>query len=199
MVLDHVSQRSGLVVVPAAVADTQALGDRDLDMVYVAPVPDRFEDAVGEAKDEDVLNCFFAKVVVDSVDGILRARLAADTAFLYEAQQIWELQGNVVVNFYDALGATTSTITSDEGTYNLRTTDMEARGNVVGTTPDGRRLTTTIMRYESVSDELVGPEFFRFRSADEDMQGSSFRADPDFTRVRVTQARGTPGITEPRR
>ena len=37
-------------------------------MVDVVAVPDRLEDRVGEAKDQDVLDRFLAQVVVDAVD-----------------------------------------------------------------------------------------------------------------------------------
>lgn len=75
---------------------------------------------------------------------------------------------------------------------------MEARGNVVGTTPDGRRLTTSIMKYVNATDQLEGPEPFVFTAPDENMRGASFIADPDFTRVRITNVRGTPGIRDRR-
>ena len=47
--------------------DAERLGRRDLHVVDVAAVPDRFEDAVGEAKDEDVLHRLLGQVVVDAV------------------------------------------------------------------------------------------------------------------------------------
>lgn len=132
-----------------------------------------------------------------TVDGVLRARVEADTAYLYEGSQEWDLIG-VTVYFFDATGQQTSTVTSDEGTYDQRTKDMEARGNVVGTTPDGRRLTTSIMKYVNATDQLEGPEPFVFTAPDENMRGASFIADPDFTRVRITNVRGTPGIRDRR-
>src|SRR2546429_8711326 len=40
-------------------------------MVDVAPVPDRFEDPVGETEDQDVLHRLFAEVMIDAVDLLL--------------------------------------------------------------------------------------------------------------------------------
>ena len=68
MVLDDVAERAGLLVVGAAPLHPEGLGDGDLDVVDVAPVPDRLEDAVGEAEDEDVLDRLLAQVVVDPED-----------------------------------------------------------------------------------------------------------------------------------
>ena len=61
----------GRVVVAAAPLHAELLGHRDLHVVDVAPVPDRLEDAVGEAEDQDVLDRLLAEVVVDAVDLVL--------------------------------------------------------------------------------------------------------------------------------
>ena len=63
-------------------------------------------------------------------EGILRARVQADTAYFYSGTQRAELR-NVHVTFYDATGRATSTLTSKEGTHHWRTGDMQARGTVV--------------------------------------------------------------------
>src|SRR5215469_4162824 len=59
--------------------DANRLGHRDLHVVDVTVVPDRLEDAVAETKRQDVLNGFFAEVVVDAKRLILmqaRSQLA---------------------------------------------------------------------------------------------------------------------------
>ncbi len=74
---------------------------------------------------------------------------------------------------------------------------MEARGDVVGTSPDGRQLVTESLEYQKVGDRLVGHEPFVFDSPDQHLEGSSFVADPDFTNVEATNPRGTVGRLEP--
>ena len=74
MVLDHVAQRAGFLVVGAARLDADALADRDLHVVDVIPVPQGLEDAIGPAEDEDVLDGLLPEVVVDPVDLILAPR-----------------------------------------------------------------------------------------------------------------------------
>ena len=71
MVLDDVAHRSRLLVVARALLDADGLGDRDLYVVDVLPVPERLEDAVGEPHHEDVLNGLLAEVVVDPEDLVL--------------------------------------------------------------------------------------------------------------------------------
>ena len=68
MVLHHVAQRARRLVVAAAAFDADRLGHRDLHVVDVAAVPDRLEDAVGEAEDHQVLDGLLAQVVIDAVD-----------------------------------------------------------------------------------------------------------------------------------
>ncbi len=70
MVLDHVPERAGTFVVGRASLDAELLGDRDLDVVDVVVAPDRLEDAVGKAQDQDVLHGLFGEVVVDPVDAL---------------------------------------------------------------------------------------------------------------------------------
>ena len=71
MVLEHVAQHAGGIVVVGAAADVDLLGHGDLHVVDVVAVPDRLEDRVGEPQHEDVLDRFLAEIVVDAVDLLL--------------------------------------------------------------------------------------------------------------------------------
>jgi LPS export ABC transporter protein LptC len=123
-----------------------------------------------------------------SNEGLRRVRIEADTRDYYDAQQSVELRQLTVI-FFSTEGVESSRITADWGTYDYRTGDMVARSNVVGTTPDGRRLTSSKLEYDQVSDRLATDEPFVFDSADEHLEGSGFSADRDFRNVRVTNPR----------
>jgi hypothetical protein len=71
VVLDHVLESAGALVVAAAALDAETFRHGDLDVVDVSAVPDGLEDAVGEAEDEDVLDGLLAQVMVDAVNLIL--------------------------------------------------------------------------------------------------------------------------------
>ncbi|CAM4025963.1 hypothetical protein NOMA109596_19095 [Nocardioides marinus] len=71
VVLHHVAQRAGVVVVAAAGPDTHGLGHRDLHVVDPLGVPQRLEEGVGEARDQEVLHALLAQVVVDPEDLVL--------------------------------------------------------------------------------------------------------------------------------
>ena len=68
VVLHHVAQRAGAVVVGAALTDAERLRDGDLHVVDPVAVPQRLEEGVGEARDQEVLDALLAEVVVDAED-----------------------------------------------------------------------------------------------------------------------------------
>ena len=68
VVRHHVAQRAGIIVVTAALLNANSLRHGDLYVIDVTAVPDRLEDSVRKAECQDVLNGFFAEIVVDAVD-----------------------------------------------------------------------------------------------------------------------------------
>src|ERR1700678_1481728 len=66
--LNHVAHRAGGFVKCGSPLDSQRLSSGDLDTVDVVAIPERFEDAVPKAKYQHVLDGFFSKVMVDTVD-----------------------------------------------------------------------------------------------------------------------------------
>src|ERR1700733_1557222 len=68
VVLHDVAESARSLVERPATLDADALGCGDLDMIDIVAVPDVFEDAVGEAEDEDVLHRLLAEVVIDAED-----------------------------------------------------------------------------------------------------------------------------------
>ncbi len=66
MVLHHVAQRAGVVVIVAAALQPDRLGDGDLHVIDDIAVPQPLEDRVGEAQRQQVLHRLLAEVVVDA-------------------------------------------------------------------------------------------------------------------------------------
>jgi len=125
-------------------------------------------------------------------EGILRSRVEADTAFFYEATQITELH-KVKVVFFDVKGAESSTLTAQRGTYRWQDGSMEAKGNVLVVSPDGRRLATSVLRYENATNLIMTDQHFTFDRGEEHLEGNSFRSDPDFKNVVTDRPRGVTG------
>jgi len=123
-----------------------------------------------------------------TVEGVLRAHLEADTAYFFQSAQRADLVGVTVV-FYSPEGRQTSRLTSETGIYDWRSGNMEARGNVVAVTPDNRRLTTSVLRYQRATDQISGPNDFVFDSPERHLEGESFTSDPEFKNVVTTRPR----------
>ena len=70
---------------------------------------------------------------------------------------------------------------------------MEAKGNVVVVSPDGRRLATEVLKYENASNTILTDQHFTFDKGDEHLEGNSFRSDPDFKNVVTDRPRGVTG------
>src|ERR1700719_4653183 len=68
MVLDHVAQRAGLLVISAAALHADRFGGGDLHVIDIGAVPERLEDTVAEAERHNILNRLLAQIVVDPVD-----------------------------------------------------------------------------------------------------------------------------------
>src|ERR1700722_7102463 len=67
MVRHHIAQGARLFIERRSVFDSYRFSSGDLYIVDVVPVPDWFEQRITEAENEDVLHCFFAKIVVNPV------------------------------------------------------------------------------------------------------------------------------------
>jgi len=125
-------------------------------------------------------------------DGLRRMLLEADSVYAFTGPQRHQLFG-IHVTFYSPEGAVTSTLTAKAGTYEWRTGNMEARGDVVTVTPDGRRLETSVLQYDRALDRIVGPEAFHWTTATQDVVGDGFTSDPELKNVQTTRARGVLG------
>ena len=67
MVLNHVAQGACVFVVSPAALNPDGLGVGYLNVIDVLPVPERLEDAVGKTKDQQVLYCLFAEIMIDAM------------------------------------------------------------------------------------------------------------------------------------
>ena len=68
MILHHVTKRAGRFVECSSALHAYGLGNDQLDMIDIAPVPDRFENRVANAKNEQILGRLLSKVVIDPID-----------------------------------------------------------------------------------------------------------------------------------
>jgi LPS export ABC transporter protein LptC len=126
-------------------------------------------------------------------DGVVRARVRADTAYFYQGTQTAELR-NVHITFYGSDGRETSTMTAREGTYHWASGDMEGRGNcVVVGSGDGRTLRSEVMVYRQALNQVSSDKAFVFNAPGRHVEGDGFTSDPEFRNVTAIRPHGTGG------
>lgn len=116
--------------------------------------------------------------------GVLRARLEADTGYFFDGSTRIEVR-NEKTTFYTATGQQNAVLTSVEGSYDMRRGQMEARKNVVVVTTDGRRLVTEQLRYEEQTNQISSDSAFVLTEPTRELRGIGFVSDPDLTNVHV--------------
>ena len=127
-----------------------------------------------------------------TAQGVLRARVLADTGYFYTSGQVSELK-NVHVTFYDVTGRETSTLTCREGTLH-NTGDMEGRGNVVVVrASDDGTLRTEKMRFDQRTNLVSSDLPFTFDTPQQHLKGVGFTSDPDFKDLKAQHVTGTGG------
>ena len=75
MVLYHIPQRAGAVIITAALAHTHLFGNADLDMIDIFFIPKRLKNMIGKTKSHDVLDHLLSQVMIDMIDLFFRKPL----------------------------------------------------------------------------------------------------------------------------
>jgi LPS export ABC transporter protein LptC len=126
-------------------------------------------------------------------NGLLRAELHADTAYFFDESTRIEMR-IVHVTFHGPTGTKDATLTSSAGTYFNRIGTMEARGNVVVITEDGRRLTSPHLKYDQTQDQVSSDSAFVLTEPGRRLEGIGFTSDPNMNNIRCLKAcRGESG------
>lgn len=125
-----------------------------------------------------------------TAEGIRRARLVADTAYFYEAEDSVELR-TIDLVLYDAAGDTAATVTARRGRLDNQTQEMVAIGNVVVLADPDRRIETEELHYNPTTDRLWSDVETRYRADGRDIRGDGFESDGRLSRVEVRNPSGT--------
>ena len=132
-------------------------------------------------------------------DGVRKAFLEADSAFIYETAGRADLK-KVRVTFFGLAGDTSSVVTSRKGTYDTRNGRMEAIDDVVVLLSNGGRLTTSVLRYDQAKNEVSTDQHYVYVAPDRNLEGQGFVTDPALSTFRTTRPRGSAGsVTVPGR
>lgn len=177
--------RVGLIVMIAAIS----IGVASACTEKTAP-PIARNSALADSADQVMFGAHFN--LTDK--GLERAELLSDTAYFFDDNTRMELM-NVETTFYTVSGARDAYLTSARGSYNNRTGLMIARGHVVVTTEEGRRLTTAELRYDQAANEISSDSAFVLTEPGRRLEGIGFRSDPNMQNVQILKTRsGSTGV-----
>jgi LPS export ABC transporter protein LptC len=113
--------------------------------------------------------------------GVKQGELFADTTFVYDQNSRY-LFRNVRTTFNTPTGAPNGTLTAREGRYDIRQRVLEAFGNVVVVTTDGKRLLTPHLRFDQARNLVRSDSAFTLIEGARQHRGFGFESDPNITR-----------------
>jgi|RhiMethySRZTD1v2_1073278.scaffolds.fasta_scaffold05908_3 LPS export ABC transporter protein LptC len=119
--------------------------------------------------------------------GVRRAVVASDTALMYD-DNTREVLKKVTARFYTPAGEQQAVLTSREGSHSTRLGTMEARGNVVVISSDGKQLETPQLKYDPNRNEVSSDSAFTLTEGERVTKGIGFVSNPDMTNMRILAA-----------
>ncbi len=155
----------------------------------------------GACRSEKVLPAVAHNALADSADqvmfktvanltdhGVLKGQMRADTGYFFDDNT--RLVGRTVqVTFFTVTGERNGVMTSREGTYNERTGNMDAHGNVVVVSENGRHLTTPYLKYNQSANQISSDTTFTTTdSTGRELDGVGFISDPNMDHMQCLRA-----------
>ncbi|HEX6941690.1 MAG TPA: LPS export ABC transporter periplasmic protein LptC [Gemmatimonadaceae bacterium] len=116
--------------------------------------------------------------------GVRRASVKSDTLLMYDDATREELR-KVIARFFTTAGEQEAVLTSDQGTHSSRLGTMEARGNVLVISSEGKRLESPHLKYDPTRNEISSDSAFTLTEGERVTKGVGFVSNPDMTNMRI--------------
>ena len=173
--LFHVFATAGLLGAAVACGDTQGppVDNRSL-------LPDSAEQLL------------FGIEVTLTDAGVRRAVVRSDSLLTYDSNTREELR-KVTARFYSVAGEQDAILTSDQATHSSRLGTMEARGNVIVISREGKQLTSPHLKYDPTRNEISSDSAFTLTEGERVTKGIGFVSNPDMTNMRILAAAQSTG------
>ncbi|MDA1081323.1 MAG: LPS export ABC transporter periplasmic protein LptC [Gemmatimonadetes bacterium] len=139
-------------------------------------------DVLADSADQVMFAAKFA--ITDK--GLRRADIQSDTAYFFNQNTrivLRPLEGT----FFSSNGAKDGIIQAREGTYDTRSGVLEAHGDVLIITLDGKRLETVYAKFDQRLNVIMSDSAFFMSQPDKEIRGIGFTSDPDLTTFRVAK------------
>jgi LPS export ABC transporter protein LptC len=128
--------------------------------------------------------------IVVSDSGRISAIIVAGYIRVSELSQQTQMSQGVKVRFFNREGKQTSVLTSDEGSVDEATNNLEARKNVVVVSSDSSRMTTEQLFWDNKRQLIYTPEYVKIKTIKEKMNGHGFESDQSLKHYRVFRVTG---------
>ena len=127
-----------------------------------------------------------------TANGVRSGDIEADTAYFFDVGQSTIL-ARMKVNFFDSTGQQTGTLTAKRGKYFWQTGNLDAEGDAVMVSKDGRTLKSPRIKLDNVNKKLSSDTVFTYDSGQSHIVGSAFSSDLKFENVETVRPRGVAG------
>jgi LPS export ABC transporter protein LptC len=128
--------------------------------------------------------------IIVSDSGHISAIIVTGYIRVSELSQQTQMSQGVNVHFFTREGELTSVLTSDEGSVDESTNNLEARKNVVVTSSDSSRMTTERLFWDNQRQLIFTPDYVQITTVKEKMQGHGFESDQSLKHYRVFHVTG---------
>ncbi|MGE5315763.1 MAG: LPS export ABC transporter periplasmic protein LptC [Acidobacteriota bacterium] len=123
--------------------------------------------------------------------GVVKAILKTGHLSMYEQSRTTHLDSGVHVDFFDEYGRHSTVLTSQKGSVDESTNNLEAVGNVVVRSDSGVVVRTEKMRWDNARQRILSDEFVRITSPTEQLQGRGFESDQNLRNYKIFHVTGS--------
>ena len=139
------------------------------------------KNTLADSADQILFNARF--VITDK--GLRRADIDGDTAYFFHDNTLLVMTP-LRMKAYSSNGALDGIVTARMGVYDTRLAKLEASGDVVMNSLDGKRLETPFARYDQRLDLISSDSAFYMSEPGRDIRGRGFRTDACMNSFSVT-------------
>ena len=125
-----------------------------------------------------------------SDSGRVTAIIFAGYIRVFESDQKTYLSQGVRVRFFNIHGIQTSVLTSDEGTVDEMTNNLEARKNVVVVSSDSSLMKTEQLFWDNNRQLIYTPAYVQITTKKDRLQGHGFESDQSLRNYRIFRVTG---------
>jgi LPS export ABC transporter protein LptC len=125
-----------------------------------------------------------------SDSGRVSAIIWAGYIQVFETSRKTYMSKGVKVRFFDPQGEQTSVLTSEEGTVDEATNNLEAHNHVIVVSRDSSRMSTEQLYWDNLRQLIYTLDFVRIKTVKEQLQGHGFESDQSLKHYRIFRVTG---------